>query len=83
MGGDGRIALRQVAEKLGYETELIPLASFGSVTRNASLILSWLKEHSEDQIILVSLSKGGADLKNGHGRAGISNIILPMCDCVD
>jgi hypothetical protein len=62
MGGDGRI-VRQVAEKLGYETELIPLASFGSVTRNASLILSWLKEHSEDQIILVSLSKGGADLK--------------------
>ena len=62
MGGDGRI-VRHVAESLGYETVLIPTASFGSVRKNASLILAWLKEHSGEPLILVSLSKGGTDLK--------------------
>jgi hypothetical protein len=62
MGGDGRI-VREVAESLGCQTDLIPLASFGSVTKNASLILAWLKEHAREPLILVSLSKGGTDLK--------------------
>src|SRR3569833_1000011 len=62
MGGDGKI-VRRVAESLGYETELIPLTSFGSVTKNASLIRAWFKEHSKDKVILVSLSKGGSDLR--------------------
>jgi hypothetical protein len=62
MGGDGKI-VRRVAESLSYETDLIPLASFGSVTKNASLIRAWFKEHSKDKVILVSLSKGGSDLR--------------------
>lgn len=62
MGGDGRI-VREVASSLGLKTELIPLASFGSVKTNAGLILDWLKRHQQERIILVSLSKGGADLK--------------------
>jgi hypothetical protein len=62
MGGDGKI-VRRVAESLGYETDLIPLASFGSVAKNASLIRAWFKEHSKDNVILVSLSKGGSDLR--------------------
>lgn len=62
LGGDGRI-VRQVAESFGYQTELLPIASFGSVRNNALLIRSWLQEHSDDRVILVSLSKGSADLK--------------------
>ena len=62
MGGDGRI-VREVAASLGLKTDLIPLASFGSVKTNANLIRDWLKQHQQEQIILVSLSKGGADLK--------------------
>lgn len=62
MGGDGRI-VREVANCLGLKTDLIPLASFGSVKTNASLIRDWLKQHQQERIILVSLSKGGADLK--------------------
>lgn len=62
LGGDGRI-VREVAESFGYETELLPIGSFGSVRNNALLIRSWLEEHSEEPIIFVSLSKGSADLK--------------------
>jgi hypothetical protein len=62
MGGDGRI-VREVAAGLGLKTDLIPLASFGSVKTNAGLIRDWLRQHQQERIILVSLSKGGADLK--------------------
>lgn len=62
MGGDGRL-VREVAASRGYETDLIPLESFGSVAGNARLIRHWLGQHCEERIILVSLSKGGADLK--------------------
>jgi hypothetical protein len=69
MGGDGRV-VREVAESLGYETQLIPIASFGSVTKNAALIRTWLEAHRQEQIILVSLSKGGADLRTAFASAG-------------
>jgi hypothetical protein len=69
MGGDGRV-VREVSESLGYETELIPIASFGSITKNAALIRAWLEAHRQEQIILVSLSKGGADLRMAFASAG-------------
>ena len=62
MGGDGRL-VREVAAKFGYKTDVIPLLSFGSVKENARLIRSWFHQHSGERIILVSLSKGGSDLK--------------------
>lgn len=62
MGGDGQL-VREVAASFGYETDLIPLASFGSVAENARLIRSWFNQHLPERVILVSLSKGGADLK--------------------
>ena len=73
MGGDGKI-VREVAESLGYETDLIPTASFGSVIKNASTILAWLKEHWGEPLILVSLSKGGADLKIALASAGAAQL---------
>lgn len=62
MGGDGRL-IREVAASFGLQSDLIPLVSFGSATKNAELIRVWLKQHATERIILVSLSKGGADLK--------------------
>ena len=62
LGGDGRL-VRGVAERFGYETDLIPLASFGAVTTNARLICDWLHKYRHQRMILVSLSKGSADLK--------------------
>jgi hypothetical protein len=63
MGGDGRIVC-EAAAAAGFQTELIPTASFGPVVKNGALIRAWLEQHSQERIILVSLSKGGADLKS-------------------
>ena len=62
MGGDGRIVL-EVAKEFGWSTDFIPTSSFGSIQTNANLICEWMSKHSKEKIILVSLSKGSADLK--------------------
>jgi hypothetical protein len=62
IGGDGRL-VREVTERFGWDSDLIPLASVGSLAENARRICDWLAHHSAEQIILVSLSKGGAEIK--------------------
>lgn len=61
-GADGRVA-REVAAQIGLPVVLIPVSSTGSLTENARLIAEWLLAHREDPLILVSVSKGGSDLK--------------------
>jgi len=73
LGGDGRL-VREVAERFGYETALIPLASFGSVTTNVQLLCDWLQAHRHQRMILVSLSKGSADLKQALARPEASEV---------
>jgi hypothetical protein len=68
-GADGR-RLRAVAEQLGCRVELIPVASFGSLSANARTICDWLTNRPEEPILLVSLSKGGADIKMALARPG-------------
>jgi hypothetical protein len=62
LGSDGRL-VREVAESFNLRTDFIPLVSFGSVTHNARLIREWFMNHSPENVVLVSLSKGGADLR--------------------
>jgi len=73
LGGDGRL-VRDVAERCGWTTDLIPLASVGSATENARRICDWLARHSGERMILVSLSKGGADLKIAFRHASSSTL---------
>jgi hypothetical protein len=61
-GADGA-AIRESALSLGCNTALIPTASVGTLAANAETIVSWLAERSDQRIVLVSLSKGGADVK--------------------
>jgi len=61
-GADGRI-VREQAERLGWPIDLIPVASTGSILENARTICHWLAERRDSRIVLVSLSKGGSDLK--------------------
>lgn len=61
-------AIRAAASALGCKTALIPTASIGTLTANASAILSWLRERQDERIVLVSLSKGGADVKMAFAR---------------
>jgi hypothetical protein len=61
-GADGRL-LRQAAQELGIQIDLIPLKSFGSLKDNAAIIKDWLLQNNDPPIILVSLSKGASDLR--------------------
>jgi hypothetical protein len=62
MGGDGRL-VREIAERFGLRSVIVPLASLGSISENAGRLNGWVAQHSGERLILVSLSKGGADLK--------------------
>lgn len=73
MGGDGRL-VREVAHDFGCTTDLIPIASCGGVSENARLIQGWLEQHRGERIILVSLSKGGADMKTALALSGEASL---------
>jgi hypothetical protein len=68
-GADGRL-LREEAERLGCPTDIVPLASTGTVRQNARILLDWLAAQSGRPVILASLSKGGADVKMALAQPG-------------
>jgi hypothetical protein len=53
-----------IARELGITAEVIPTLSFGTLKQNARNIHQWLKATRSQRIGLVSLSKGGADVKH-------------------
>jgi hypothetical protein len=59
---NGRV-VREAATQLGLRSEMIPTNSTGGCFENSRMILRWLAEHDGERIILVSLCKGGADVK--------------------
>ena len=62
-GADGRI-LREEAHRMGMRSEMIPLRSFGQLSQNSRILTDWLATRpAVETIILVSLSKGGSDVK--------------------
>ena len=61
-GADGA-RIFDIARKVGCEAELIPVASFGRLDENAAAIVDWLAAHRGKRVALISLSKGGADVK--------------------
>jgi hypothetical protein len=76
-GADGA-AIREAAGSLGCRTEMIPTASVGTLAANAQAIVSWLADRIDERIVLVSLSKGGADVKvalaHRQGPAAFRNV---------
>jgi hypothetical protein len=71
-GADGRL-LRDVAEKLGYRTALIPVSSTATLTEAAQSIHAWLNQQMNEKIVLASVSKGGADVKVALQLPGASD----------
>src|SRR5262249_38047306 len=61
-GADGRI-LRDMAREWGCRVETIPLLSFGSLQENAQILRRWLAAYTREPLVLVSLSKGSADVR--------------------
>ncbi len=72
-GADGRVA-REVAGLLGLPVTTIPVSGTGSLTENARLIAGWLHSHREDPLIVVSVSKGGSDLKTALARPDAAQV---------
>jgi hypothetical protein len=61
-GADGW-RVRAEAEPLGFATDLVPTLSFGPLKTNARILCDWLRRDRRENLVLVSLSKGGADVK--------------------
>jgi hypothetical protein len=70
IGGDGRLVV-EVARRLGLPARVVPTHSLGSVEENAARLLDELGR-TDGEVWLVSLSKGGLDLKRTFelGRGG-------------
>jgi hypothetical protein len=64
-GADGR-----AAAELGYRTHIIPTQSVGTSAVNGRIIHDWLRGCDEENVILCSLSKGGADVKMALALSG-------------
>ena len=61
-GADGRFVLDEAA-RLGCRTACVPLLSFGPLHENARRLLDWLDRQPPQPIVLVSLSKAGAEVR--------------------
>ncbi len=61
-GGDG-LLVRQIAEQFGQRAEKLPLPSTGAVSECATRIQDVLAGEPDGSVILVSLCKGGADVR--------------------
>jgi hypothetical protein len=66
-GADGKSVCR-IAAALGCRTYVIPTHSVGSAAANGQIICDWLERTAAGNIILCSLSKGGADVKLALAR---------------
>ncbi len=61
-GADGHLVKRQ-ARRQGWPIDTLPTDGTGSVIGNARIICDWLKAQTGSRLVLVSVSKGSADLK--------------------
>jgi hypothetical protein len=66
-GADGRF-VREEAARTGYPASVIPLPSFGPPAECGRLICNALLRHDGPPIVLVSLSKGGTDVRAALAR---------------
>jgi hypothetical protein len=87
-GADGHV-LREQAERLGCPTDLVPLASTGSVKENGKILCDWLAKQPRRPMILASLSKGGADVKMAlaepDAESAFKNVVawISLCGILD
>jgi len=81
-GADGRF-VREAAAQLGCATEMVPLQSFGSLEDNAALLAARLACADEEPLILVSLSKGAAEVRQLLARPDAAELFRPVVAWVD
>jgi hypothetical protein len=72
-GADGRM-LREEASRFGCRSEMIPLVSFGGLAENVRILCDWLTSRPPGNVILASLSKGGAEVKLALARPDAATV---------
>jgi hypothetical protein len=63
---DSRAALELVhaeVSRQGLPAEIVPVRSFGRLREQASIIAAWLETQQRSEVVVVSLSKGSAEVK--------------------
>lgn len=81
-GADGAFVLEEAA-RLGFKTERVPLLSFGPLRDNARRLGDWLRDHRGERLVLVSLSKGGAEVKLAMEDPDAQRLFSPVRAWVD
>jgi hypothetical protein len=87
-GADGRV-VREVAARLGLAVVVTPVSSTGSIAENARLLAAWLSESGGERLILVSVSKGGSDVKAALAQPDAARVFgrvagwLNLCGILD
>lgn len=87
-GADGRV-VREVAAQLGLPVVVAPVSSTGSIAENARLLTEWLSQSGGGRQILVSVSKGGSDVKTALARPDAARVFgrvtgwLNLCGILD
>lgn len=82
IGGDGRL-LRPVAEHLGCRFTLAPCGSGASLAYNARILADTLKTMRGRRVVLISLSKGGADVRALFETAGAGDSLRHVVAWID
>jgi hypothetical protein len=67
-GADGRLP-GEVARQLALPVVIAPVASTGSLAENAAHLAEWLAAQPPAPLVLISVSKGGSDVKAALARA--------------
>lgn len=63
VGADGALAI-EIAGRFGFDAEKVQTVSTGSVARNARILHERIDGDAEDDIWLISISKGGSDVRH-------------------
>jgi hypothetical protein len=72
-GANGRFVLESLAD-LGCRAEVLPLPSFGPLPGGAQVIRDWLRGRPGGPVVLVSLSKGSAEVKLALAAADAAEV---------
>ena len=81
-GADGRV-VREVASILGLRVGVAPISSTGSLLENSRLLANWLSTLSDGALILVSVSKGGSDVKAALARSDADRVFSRVAGWVN
>jgi hypothetical protein len=81
-GADGAHVIH-AARALGYRVETVPVANFGSVSRNADLLARWLLKHRHRPQVLVSHSKGTTEVRQALTRPDAAEVFRSVLAWVD